>query len=596
MPTDLLAEKTSRNKPKDLLADKAPTGRDPLWAQAGGKVIDTALGLPGFPLDMIIGGGNFLRRQMGLPEFVPNETVKQFTSEGISNAAKRNMTDPFTGRKVSEFLNVDPPATEEERLAQKAGSFLGGGVPFGPGAMVPALSSLAFSEGGRELDKAAPETTKGYGETAGAVLGGFAPWAAKQALMPTTTPEQARIAQDLMNQGVEVFPGQLASSPMVRNALDMADKVAIYDNGRTARQADAVSRVISRTMGENEPDLRTAAEQAQNRLSGVPDPANPVGPKLQPGVYDQIYQRIGNHQIDARAVSEIGQLRHRAQQLTGRSREAVETAVQRIAEAIDPQTGRLTIRGFKDLTDQGGVLSELENATNPALALYGRQLRQVLEHNIARQANPMDAQALAQADRQWRHLKTLEPVIARSADAEGHISPALLQSRIATASGNANARGASGMPELETVAQAGKSFLRPPRSSGTAERSALAGIAGGGGPGALTGAVLGGPVGAAAGFALNILTPLAVRRTLQSQGITRSMIREALNRGNMPNAVIRMLGSVGSTGAATSGGIASEKNKDINDDWLRKRREELMRTRGYPERPGGYPYTISTRK
>lgn len=528
---------------------------DPLWAQFGGKAFDALVGTPGAPLDMMIGGGNFLRRQFDLPEFVPNETLKNFTMEGVANAFKRNATDPFSGRKLSEFMNVPAPVTEDERLAQKAGTFAGGAAIAGPGGMVPAVSSFGFSEGGRALDQAAPEYTKGYGEFTGGVAGGFAPWAAKQALMPSTTPQQAQIAQDLMNQGVEVFPGQLATSPMVRNALDMADKVSLYDNGRTARQADAVSRVISRTMGENEVDLRTAAEQAQARLSGIPDPANPVGPKLQPGVYDQIYQRIGNHAIDPRAVSEIGQLRQRAQQLTGRSREAVENAIRNIASTVDPQTGRLSIRGFKDLTDQGGVLSELENATNPALALYGRQLRQVLEHNIARQANPMDAQALAQADRQWRHLKTLEPVIARSADAEGHISPALLQARIAAASGNANARGASGMPELETVAQAGKSFLRPPKSSGTAERNTLASIAGGGGPGALMGAVLGGPVGAGIGFGLNVLTPLAVRRLLQSQGITRTMIRDALRRGQNPSAILRMLGSTGSTAAAASAGV-----------------------------------------
>lgn len=548
----------------DYKAKSAPEAKgngDPLWAQFGGKAFDALTGIPGAPLDMMIGGGNFLRRQFDLPEFVPNETVKNFTMEGVSNAFKRNATDPFSGRKLSEFMNVPAPLTEEERLAQKAGSIAGGAAVAGPGGMVPAASSFAFSEGGRALDQAAPEYTKGYGEVTGSVVGGFAPWAVKQAVMPSTTPQQAQIAQDLMNEGVEVFPGQLATSPMMRNALDMADKVALYDNGRTARQADAVSRVISRTMGENEVDLRTAAEQAQARLSGIPDPANPIGPKLQPGVYDQIYQRIGNHVIDPRAISEIGQLRQRAQQLTGRSREAVENAIRNIASTVDPQTGRLSIRGFKDLTDQGGVLSELENATNPAVALYGRQLRQVLEHNIARQANPMDAQALTQADRQWRHLKTLEPVIAQQASPEGHIPLGSLQNRIAAASGNANARGASGMPELEAVAQAGKSFLRPPRSSGTAERSAIFNMAASGGPGAAVGTLLGGPVGFAVGGALGVGLPLAVRRALQSQGLTRAMIRNALRRGQNPSAILRMLGSTGSTAASASAGVQATNKR-----------------------------------
>ena len=551
---------------------------DPLWAQAGGKAFDTLVGLPGMPLDMMIGGGNFLRRQFDLPEFVPSDTLKQFTSEGVANAFKRNATDPFSGRKLSEFMNVPAPVTEAERLAQKAGSFAGGGAAAGPAGMIPAVSSFAFSEGGRALDQAAPEYTKGYAETAGALGGGFVPSLVSAALMPRTTPEQAHLAEGLMNQGVDVFPGQLANSSMTRNAYDMADKLALYDNGAHARQADQVTRLIARTMGENETNLRHAAANAHERLSGVPDPANPVGPKLQTGVYDQIYQRIGEHPIDARSVNEIGILAQRAAQLTGRSRQAVEHAIQNIGSAIDQQTGRISIRGFKDLTDQGGVLSELENATNPALALYGRQLRQVLENNIRRHASPQDAQALATADRQWRHLKTLEPTIANSANAEGQISPALLQSRIANASGGASARGASGMHELEQLAQAGKSFLKPPRSSGTAERSALFSIAGGGGPGAVTGALVGGPVGAAVGGAINIALPLAIRRALQSQGLTRAMIQNALRRGQNPSAILRLLGR--SATPAINATVTTP---------------QLQHTRPYPEAPQGYPYTVAPR-
>lgn len=377
--------------------------------------------------------------------------------------------------------------------------------------------------------------------------------------MPKTTVHNAHLADHLMNEGVPVYPGQLSNSQFTRNLYDMADKLSFYDNGAAGRQADAVSTLMSRTMGENGPDLRTSLANANQRLSGVPNPANPLGPKLQAGTYDQIYARIGDHTIDQAAVGEINQLVRRAAELSPRTRQQVFNAIQNIRNTA--QNGRITIRGFKDLTDQGGVLSELSGNSNPTVQFYGDQLRAILERNIGRQAGPADAAALRQADRQWRHMKTLEPAIARGANAEGQIPVTRLQSDIANASGRMNARNASGMPELETLAEAGQSFLKPPRTSGTAERAPIAhmltaGAAGGGGY------LAGGPFGLAAA----LMIPPAVRRVLQSQGITRAMIAEALYNGANPNVIRRALVRAARDARATvpASQSISEKQRKAN--------------------------------
>lgn len=356
-----------------------------------------------------------------------------------------------------------------------------------------------------------------------------------RSVMPKTTPRTADTAERLRRQGVRVFPGQLASSPMVRNAHDLADKLSIYDNGQITAQQGDIARALSRTMGQNTDDLRVAAARANEELSGIPNPQNPIGPKLQPGTYDEVYQRIGDHPVDAVAQQEINTLAQRANGLTPRTAGQVQGAINQIAQVSG--NGQISIAAFKDLTDRGGVLSELSGNANPAVAMYGDQLRGILERNIARAAGPADAAVLRGADSRWQHLKTLEPAIARGANDEGHISISRLQSDIATASGRANARNASGMPELESLAEAGQGLLKPPKTSGTAERSAVApfitgqAVLGGGGY------LAGGPVAAIAA----LLTPPLVRRILQSPMLARAMISEARHRGLNPNAFKRML-------------------------------------------------------
>jgi hypothetical protein len=131
--------------------------------QAGLGVLEGVSSLPGLPLDAIIEGGNFVRRQFDLPEFVPNDTVSSYRGQGWYDAAQRYLGVP-TG---------PAPKNEVERIARKGGVFAGGALPFGPAGMVPSLTATAGSEVGRATDKAG--LTGGYGEAAGALVGGAAP-------------------------------------------------------------------------------------------------------------------------------------------------------------------------------------------------------------------------------------------------------------------------------------------------------------------------------------------------------------------------------------------------------------------------------------
>lgn len=362
-----------------------------------------------------------------------------------------------------------------------------------------------------------------------------------RAAVPRADPTEAALAERLMQHDVPVYPGQLANSPILRNTYDLADKLSIYDNGAKQAQKDAIARMEARTMGENTTDLREALGNSRERLGGVPDPNNPIGPKIQDGTYDRVYQRIGDHNLDPVAFNELARLDQMAGSIDNATQGRVRGAIDNVLSAV--QNGRLTIRGFKSLTDQGGPLSVLEGNSNPAISYYGTQLRGVLERNIARQANPADAALLREADSQWRHMKVLEGPVARSADAQGQISPARLQNDLATATSGASGRNASGMHELELIAESGKSFLKDPKSSGTAERIPIASLLSGSGGGALVAAITNPALipGILATAALGVVSPLLVRRALQSQGLTRAMITKAAQRANIPSGIRRML-------------------------------------------------------
>lgn len=363
-----------------------------------------------------------------------------------------------------------------------------------------------------------------------------------RAAVPRADPTEAALANRLMQHDVPVYPGQLANSPLLRNTYDLADKLSIYDNGAKQAQKDAITRMEARTMGENTTDLREALGNVRERLGGVPDPNNPIGPKLRDGTYDRVYQRIGDHNLDPVALNELSRLDQMAGSIDNATQGRVRGAIDNVLSAV--QNGRITIRGFKSLTDQGGPLSVLEGNSNPAISYYGTQLRGVLERNIARQANPADAALLREADSQWRHMKVLEGPVARSADAQGQISPTRLQNDLATATGGSSGRNASGMQELELIAESGKSFLKDPKSSGTAERAPLASLMAGGAGGGGIVAMLSNPalIGpAAATGAAAIATPLLIRRIMQSQGLTRAMIAKAAQRARIPSGIRRML-------------------------------------------------------
>lgn len=206
-PKDNPYAKYGEGEGESIVGQVAKDTMEGLPGRFGVRTAQGFLGLPGAPIDAMVAGGNFLRRQFDAPEVpvVPGTPAYDWGSQGW-----REFFEKYVGKP-----NITAPTNEAERITDKAGSFVGGALPFGPAAMVPALTATAGSELGRATDQAG--ITGGYGEFAGAIAGGMAPGLVRgqttsgiTGKAPTneqlrTTAEQAYQQAD--NAGVIVNPG-----------------------------------------------------------------------------------------------------------------------------------------------------------------------------------------------------------------------------------------------------------------------------------------------------------------------------------------------------------------------------------------------------
>ena len=237
-------------------------------------VAEGLAGLPGYPLDAIVGGGNFIRRQFDLPETKLEDTpLKDWGSQGWTDYA-------FPAHNLAP-----EPANDLQRVARKTGLFFGGAIPFGPAGMLPAATATAGSEVGRAADQVAPELTKGYGETVGAIAGGFAPETTRMLTrpgIPAPTNDQLRAHADAAyqaadNAGVILSPQSLqrlrgsvdtdlanfgydpALQPGIAPVLDRIDQAG--QQNATLKHVDLIRRVAQNAARDGSPSQRAAANQ-----------------------------------------------------------------------------------------------------------------------------------------------------------------------------------------------------------------------------------------------------------------------------------------------------------------------------------------------
>jgi hypothetical protein len=359
-----------------------------------------------------------------------------------------------------------------------AGSVLGLSGSLGARTLAGGLSGAALggadaavrSEGDPEAIATGAATGGLLGAVApaaGAVIGGVANKLVGGAV-PQRVAQLAQLARD--KYGINVGPGQLSTNPTIKfldsvvNRLPMSGGTAAKEAQQTAFNS-AVANSFGETAKEITPEVIDAAK---GRIGNV---------------FDSVAERTPAIKADGQFQDDILNTFKEADQTLQSSeieplRKMMLGIVQKYKEggnAIDGET-------YQALTRKGAPLDRLMNSNDPNIAYSAGQIRDALDGTLERSAPPAALNDLRTARSQWKALKTVEPLAAKSAT--GDISPALLMGQASKSYGTASYGKGS---DLVDLARIGQQFLKEAPSSGTAERSMLQNIllGGAGGGGAL---------------------------------------------------------------------------------------------------------------
>jgi hypothetical protein len=335
-------------------------------------------------------------------------------------------------------------------------------------------------------------------------------------VLPDDIANLAAVARD--KYGINLTADQLGTdtgSKFVRSASDsLPFSGAGSDIANTQAQFNAA---VSRTMGENATKL-------------TPDVMNAAKARIG-SYYDQVAAST-NLNVDSQFMQDLHDTLNNASQVLPKSEaEPLVKQAQSILEKIDPTTKTISGATYQALTNTGAPLDRLIESENPNISFFANGLKKTLDGALARSASPADQAMLQTADKQWASMRTVQQVVTKSPT--GDVSPALLAGRVNAATGNGMAFGYGG--DLGELARIGQTFMKPPQSSGTAERLAslggLGAVASGGNALLTGGSLMGAAHGLLAVPAVLAANRYAINPLLRSRGMANALINRSLPSG-----------------------------------------------------------------
>jgi hypothetical protein len=316
---------------------------------------------------------------------------------------------------------------------------------------------------------------------AGLPVAGKAIGAGVNKLIGGTIPERvaqlAQLARD--KYGIPIGPGQLSTNPTIKFLDSVVNRLPM-SGGAAAKEAQqqAFNSAVAKSFGETAKEVTPEViDAAKGRIGKVFDSVAERTPAIKAdGQFSQDLKGIIGDAGQTLQESEFAPLRKQMLEIVGKFKSG--------GNSIDGDV-------YQSLTRRGAPLDRLEQSKDPNVAYYAGKIRDAIDGTLERSA-PADAlQDLRTARSQWRAMKTIEPLAAKSTT--GDISPALLMGQASKSYGVSSYGKGS---DLVDLARIGQQFLKEAPSSGSAERIRL------------HNALLGGGIGGAgslgvAGLALN---------------------------------------------------------------------------------------------
>lgn len=365
---------------------------------------------------------------------------------------------------------VPKPETTAGEYAKTIGEFVPAALA-GPGGIV--RRALAQTVAPAVTSETAGQLTEGtaaepYARIVGAVGGALAPAALSRAVTPfPISAERQAFVDVLEGEGVPLTAGQRTGSKPLQYAESMLGDVP-FGSPRARElaetQGDAFSTAAMRRVGETGSATPDRLAASRNRISQS---------------FEDISSRNSLVPDQQFATDFTATVQEYARVLPANQREVFGNMA---GDIVDRFAGGAAMPG-RDYQQIRSRLSRMSNSArnnDPEFSNALRGLRNSLDDAFARQVIPEDAAGLTQARTQWGNLKTLEKAASGAGEnaAFGRISPAQLRQSVA--SGNNRGAYARGQGDFAELARAGQAVMTPLPNSGTAQRSFIASLVGGG--------------------------------------------------------------------------------------------------------------------
>lgn len=372
---------------------------------------------------------------------------------------------------VSQGLSAITPDAIKDPLA----NFFQSTTEAGTEAAVPALQKLMqYYEGfaqespraARNLESignigmvapiAKPLATGAQAAAKGVATGAKAAGrAAVSPIIPTVSPDIAPLAARAADFGIPLRLDQIAPS-RARNTIQKVSQEIPFSgaNAFEETQRAAFNKALAKTIGQDSDKLDPTTIQRFLKDSG--------------GKFDSV---LKGRTIPVDDIFST--------QLTKIAEDASLTATDDAAKAVYKNIGKLrddllkgTVSGERLAAQRSELLKRQASAQGPIKDSIGDIIDAI--DDLAERNLPEEAiQTLAQARREYRNFKTIEPLLEKATD--GSINPTQLLNRVASSKYIKASRNEVGQDDLIDLARIGKEFLPAKGGSDTVQKAALAG-------------------------------------------------------------------------------------------------------------------------
>ena len=368
-------------------------------------------------------------------------------------AGGASMLPAAIGRAAQFLINATPAASTTGRVAQLATQ--GAGL----GAAQAGLTSGGYDE--PTMDQIAQGAVSGA--IAGPVIGGLTRGVdAARGYIGGIRPDVADLANVARSYGVTPPVSAMTSNDKLKMALDALQKLpgTGADAGALVKQRQ-FQGALTNEMGSTADRLGPATmKETATRLSDRYNNLYAASPPIEGG------KPLTDATTDVAADA--------AKFLVGDQEGAmahVGNAMQKIHAAF--QSGPLDPKAYKALMGANdGTLARIEDAAPSAAQPYLERMRDAVRDRFAASAGPDAAAELKDIDRQWRVMKTVQPLSAAST--LGDIGPGSVLQRAINVSnqfdGSTNGIAYTGGGPLGDLGRVGKQFFGHIPDSGTAAR------------------------------------------------------------------------------------------------------------------------------